>query len=325
MIEVRQVSKQFNKRTVVSDISFSVEEKQTLVILGSSGSGKTTTLKMLNRLIEPDSGQILIQGKNILQQPAEELRRKMGYVIQHTGLFPHYTVAENIAIVPRLLKWPEEDIKKRIHHLLETLGLPPGQFAARYPHELSGGQQQRIGLARALAANPPVLLMDEPFGALDPLIRHAIRQEFLNLDELKEKTIVMVTHDVTEAVLLADHICLMHEGKLLQCGTARELLFQPASFYVKEFFDQNRFQLERMVYTLADILPRLTFIETLAENHLPVFESTTTLWQVLNQLQSQNSGLIGIRHQSGIFYTPLSQLLGFMPEMPLKQSGKSST
>jgi osmoprotectant transport system ATP-binding protein len=314
MIEVRQVSKQFGNRLVVSDISFTVQEKETLILLGSSGSGKTTTLKMINRLIEPDSGEILIGGKNVLHQPVEQLRRSIGYVIQQTGLFPHYTVAENIAIVPQLLKWSKEAIKTRTHELLETLGLPPAQFAARYPHELSGGQQQRVGLARALAANPPVLLMDEPFGALDPVIRHTIRQEFLNLDELKDKTIVMVTHDVTEAVLLADHICLLQEGKILQTGTARELLLQPANRLVKEFFDQNRFQLERMVYTLADIFPRLDFTPT-PHTNVPVFDSTSTLWQVLNEVQHGKAAILGIRHQSQVLYTPVRQLLSFMPEI----------
>jgi osmoprotectant transport system ATP-binding protein len=313
MIEVRQVSKQFGNRPVVAEISFSVQEKETLVILGSSGSGKTTTLKMLNRLIEPDSGEIFIQGQNILRQPVEQLRRSMGYVIQQTGLFPHYTVAENIAIVPQLLKWSKDAIQKRIHHLLETLGLPPAHFAARYPHELSGGQQQRVGLARALAASPPILLMDEPFGALDPIIRHSIRQEFLNLEELKDKTIVMVTHDVTEAVLLADHICLMNEGKILQSGTARQLLLQPVSTMVKEFFDHNRFQLERMVYTLADIFPQLIFTSTIP-NATPVYDSASTLWQVLNASQHENSGVIGIRHQSQVYYVAIAQLLGFMPD-----------
>ncbi|QHT69551.1 ATP-binding cassette domain-containing protein [Rhodocytophaga rosea] len=321
MIEVRQVSRQFGNRPVVSDISFTVKEKETLVLLGSSGSGKTTTLKMLNRLIEPDSGEILIGGKNVLHQPLEQLRRSIGYVIQQTGLFPHYTVAENIAIVPHLLKWSKEAIKQRVKHLLETLGLPPAQFAARYPHELSGGQQQRVGLARALAANPPILLMDEPFGALDPVIRHNIRQEFLNLEELKDKTIVMVTHDVTEAVLLANQICLLSEGKILQTGTARELLLQPVNTLGKEFFDQNRFQLERMVYTLADIFPRLTFTPT-PDTHVPVFDSELTLWEILNKDQYDKTGIIGIRQQSQLYYVPVTQLLSFMPEADLLNSRK---
>jgi osmoprotectant transport system ATP-binding protein len=313
MIEVRQVSKQFGNRPVVSDISFTVPKKETLVLLGSSGSGKTTTLKMLNRLIEPDSGEILIGGENILDQPVEQLRRNMGYVIQQTGLFPHYTVAQNIAIVPQLLKWSKEAIQKRTNDLLETLGLPPAQFAARYPHQLSGGQQQRIGLARALAANPPVLLMDEPFGALDPVIRHNIRQEFLNLDELKDKTIVMVTHDVTEAVMLADQICLMNKGKILQTGTARQLLIEPEGMLVKEFFDQNRFQLERMVFTLADVFSRLTFTSA-STTDIPVFDSATSLWQVLNGIQSGKTDIIGIRYQSEVYYTSVTELLSFMPE-----------
>jgi osmoprotectant transport system ATP-binding protein len=312
MIQVRQVSRRFGNDIAVSDISFTVQERDTLVILGSSGSGKTTTLKMLNRLIEPDSGEICINGRNILHQPLEELRRNMGYVIQQTGLFPHYTVEENISIVPRLLKWPTGKVKERTRHLLETLGLPVKEFAARYPHELSGGQQQRVGLARALAANPPILLMDEPFGALDPVIRHNIRQEFLNLEELKDKTTILVTHDVTEAVLLASQICLMHQGVIQQMGTARELLLQPANSFVKAFFDQNRFQLERMVFSLADIWPYLHFVESEGGN-VPIFDSKQSIWQVLNQIQPSDSKFISIRHQSEVYCVPVRQIMDFMP------------
>lgn len=310
MIEVRQVSKKFGGTAAVSDVSFQVAERETLVILGSSGSGKTTLLKMLNRLIEPDSGEIWMNGSNIRSQQIEELRRNMGYVIQHSGLFPHYTVAENVGIVPRLLKWPVFKITARTYQLLETLGLPPAQFAHRYPHELSGGQQQRVGLARALAANPPVLLMDEPFGALDPVIRHIIRQEFLSLDELKDKTTILVTHDVTEAMLLANRICLMDQGGMQQIGTAKELLLQPANHIVKNFFDQNRFQLERMVYTLADILPWLS-ISPKEDKNAPVFEAGLSLWHILNQVQHSSTECIGIRKESQVMYVPLAQILGF--------------
>src|SRR6185312_2186063 len=206
----------------VDNISFEVKEHENLILLGTSGCGKTTTLKMVNRLIEPSSGRIFIDGKNVLGQTPESLRLGIGYVLQNTGLFPHYTVSENIAIVPQLLKWDKKRIEKRVSELLEKLHLS-NEYLNVYPHELSGGQQQRVGLARALVADPPVLLMDEPFGALDNVTRAKIHAEFKALDELKSKTIIMVTHDVQEAFELGDRICLMDKGKVVQNGTPAEL------------------------------------------------------------------------------------------------------
>ena len=198
---------------------------------------------MINRLIEPTSGNIFINGQNILEQPPEELRRGIGYVLQNNGLFPHYTVAENIAVVPQLLKWDKKQTDKRIHELLEKLHLDRSYLNV-YPKELSGGQQQRVGLARALVADPPVLLMDEPFGALDNVTRAKIQAEFKALDELKRKTIIMVTHDVLEAFELGDRICLMDKGKIVQCGTPAELLFHPKNDFVSGFLKEQRLQLE---------------------------------------------------------------------------------
>jgi osmoprotectant transport system ATP-binding protein len=310
MIKVEQVSKKFGNHFAVAEVSFSVISGETMVILGSSGSGKTTVLKMLNRLLEPTSGKIYIDSKEISTQEPEDLRRGIGYVIQQTGLFPHYTVEENIALVPTLLKWPLSKIKKRTAQLLEILGMPPVQFATKYPHQLSGGQQQRIGLARALAANPPIILMDEPFGALDPVTRHRIRQEFLQLDELKGKTTILVTHDVMEAILLADAICLMDKGKIQQIGTAKELLFQPANAFVQEFFNHNRFQLHLMVHTLEDILLDLTLMNE-HRTDLPVFDSSVSLWEVINNIPENNTTpkLIGIRHHDTVRFTNLDEIL----------------
>ncbi|MEO8886917.1 MAG: ATP-binding cassette domain-containing protein [Mucilaginibacter sp.] len=243
MIKVNQLSKVFGKVKAVDDISFEVKEGENLVLLGTSGCGKTTTLKMLNRLIEPTSGQIFINGKNILEQQPEELRRGIGYVLQNNGLFPHYTVAENIAIVPQLLKWDKAKTDKRINELIEKLHLSV-DYLDKYPNQLSGGQQQRVGLARALVADPPVLLMDEPFGALDNVTRSKIHGEFKVMDELKRKTIIMVTHDVQEAFELGDRICLMDNGKIVQSGTPAELLFKPANDFVKGFLKDQRLQLE---------------------------------------------------------------------------------
>jgi osmoprotectant transport system ATP-binding protein len=226
MIKVEHLVKTFGSAKAVNGISFEVAEGETLALLGTSGCGKTTTLKMLNRLIEPNSGTIYINGKNILEENPELLRRGIGYVLQNNGLFPHYTVAENIAIVPQLLKWDKAKTDKRINELLGKLHLTKEHLNA-YPSELSGGQQQRIGLARALVADPPLLLMDEPFGALDNVTRSKIHGEFKALDELKRKTIILVTHDVQEAFELADRIALMDKGKIVQIGTPAELLFAP--------------------------------------------------------------------------------------------------
>src|SRR5882762_9148153 len=243
MIKVQKLSKYFGKVKAVDEISFEVKEHENLILLGTSGCGKTTTLKMINRLIEPASGNIFIDGKNIFEQSPEILRRGIGYVLQNNGLFPHYTVAENIAIVPQLLKWDKKRIENRVAELLEKLHLTP-DYLRLYPNELSGGQQQRVGLARALVADPAVLLMDEPFGALDNVTRSKIHAEFKALDELKRKTIIMVTHDVQEAFELGDHICLMDQGKIVQDGTPADLLFNPKNNFVKAFLQEQRLQLE---------------------------------------------------------------------------------
>ncbi|HVW59818.1 MAG TPA: ATP-binding cassette domain-containing protein [Puia sp.] len=243
MIEAKNVTKTFDGHTAVDNVSFTVKKGETLVLLGRSGSGKTTLLKMINRLIEPGSGEIRIDGRSTKDGSPEELRRKIGYVFQNTGLFPHYTIEGNIAIVPRLLGWEKEKIRERIFSLMEKLGLP-ATYLSSYPHQLSGGQQQRVGLARALAADPPILLMDEPFGALDPITRVSLQKDFKELDELQRKTIILVTHDVQEAFGLADRICLMDKGRIIQAGEPRELLFHPADEYVKNFFDDQRFLLE---------------------------------------------------------------------------------
>jgi len=201
---------------------------------------------MINRLIGPSSGEIYIDGTNIHERQPEELRKKIGYVFQNTGLFPHYTIAENIAIVPRLLGWDKQKIQQRAVSLMEKLHLP-GEYLSYYPQQLSGGQQQRVGLARALAADPPVLLMDEPFGALDPLTRASVKKDFKQLDELKNKTIVLVTHDVQEAFELGHRICLMDKGRIIQAGRPEDLLFRPSEDYVREFFEDQRFQLEASI------------------------------------------------------------------------------
>ncbi|MFD2571767.1 ABC transporter ATP-binding protein [Spirosoma soli] len=236
MIEVRNVTKQFASHTAVNNVSLSVARGETLVLLGTSGCGKTTTLKMMNRLIEPSGGSILIDGIDVRRESGPELRRRIGYVIQDGGLFPHYTVAEAIATVPKLLGWEPSAILERTRELMAKLQLPETALN-RYPAELSGGQRQRVGLARALAARPPVVLMDEPFGALDPFTRRHVRRELFGLSELKETTVVLVTHDVSEALELADRIALMNQGSIVQIGPPDELLHNPATDFVKDFLD----------------------------------------------------------------------------------------
>lgn len=228
------VTKRYHDRAVVDNLTLSIPTGETLVLLGTSGCGKTTTLQLLNRLIDADSGTVEINGLDVRRQEPHLLRRSIGYVIQDAGLFPHYTVAENMAVVPRLLDWETDRIRQRTQELLLMLRLPE-IVLTRFPDQLSGGQRQRIGLARALAADPPIILMDEPFGALDPITRAAIRREFRELEALQRKTIVLVTHDVREAVNLGDRIALMDAGRIVQLGTPNELQEQPATDFVKEY------------------------------------------------------------------------------------------
>lgn len=294
MIIVEQLSKYFDRVKAVDGISFSVKEHENLVLLGTSGCGKTTTLKMINRLIEPSAGKILIDGKNILEQSPEILRRGIGYVLQNNGLFPHYTVAENISIVPQLLKWDSKRIEKRVSELIEKLHLSPEQLKA-YPNELSGGQQQRVGLARALVADPLILLMDEPFGALDNVTRSKIQAEFKELDELKRKTIIMVTHDVQEAFELGDRICLMDKGKIIQISTPAELLFNPANTFVVDFLKEQRLQLEFRSVKIKDLWHLLSASkEKSAGQVLPL---DTNVWAALQKLSLNKSGVLHITHQ----------------------------
>jgi len=238
MIEFDGVSRAFNGKAAVKDLSLQVAKGEFCVLLGTSGSGKSTALKMINRLVEFDSGEIRFAGESIRQLDARTLRRRMGYAIQSIGLFPHWTVRKNIATVPVLLGWSRAQIDERIAALLALLKLD-AQLLNRYPHQLSGGQQQRVGVARALAADPEVLLMDEPFGALDPVTRGVLQQEMLRIHRLSGRTIVLVTHDIDEALTLADRIVLMDNGEIVQQGRPAELLTQPKNDFVRDFFGRS--------------------------------------------------------------------------------------
>ncbi|WGF87066.1 ABC transporter ATP-binding protein [Marinivivus vitaminiproducens] len=234
MIEIENLTKRYDATTVVDGVSLTVERGTITVIVGTSGSGKTTLMRMVNRLVEPTSGAVRIDGRETTAIPSHELRRHIGYAIQNHGLFPHRTVGQNIGTVPTLLGWEEKRIRARVEELLSLFQLDPGAFADRYPHELSGGQQQRVGVARALAAEPKVLLMDEPFGALDPIIRAKAQEDLLAIQRRFGVTVVLVTHDMEEAIHLGDRIAVMDGGRLLQYAEPTEILTRPATEFVDE-------------------------------------------------------------------------------------------
>lgn len=239
MITFKNVSKSYGRQIVLDDISFEIKQGEFVVLIGPSGCGKTTTLKMINRLIEPDSGEIYINGTNIMKKNPVELRRSIGYVIQQIGLFPNMTVEQNIAVVPKLLKYPKERWKAIVRELLELVNLPYEENAHKYPSELSGGQQQRIGVLRALAASPPIVLMDEPFGALDPITRECLQEEVKKIQKKLKKTIVFVTHDMEEALKMADTIIFMNKGKIVQMASPEEMLRNPADNIVRDFMGRH--------------------------------------------------------------------------------------
>jgi osmoprotectant transport system ATP-binding protein len=239
MIELIDVSKKYQGRTAVSHLDLTIDSGTLTVLIGPSGCGKTTTLKMINRLIAPDNGEVRVKGRPVASFDPVALRRSIGYVIQDVGLFPHLSVAENIAVVPRLLKWERRRIEERVPQVLDLVTLDPG-FAPMYPHELSGGEKQRVGLARALAADPDILLMDEPFGAIDSINRTRLQDVLLDVQERIRKTIVFVTHDINEAIKLGDRIAVLRGGSLVQHDTAARLLLQPADSFVEQLLGRDR-------------------------------------------------------------------------------------
>ena len=259
MIELKNIVKTFDgKNNVVDNLDLKIHNGEFMVLIGESGCGKTTSMKMINRLIEPTSGTIEIDGQDIKSMDKIELRRKIGYVIQKVGLFPHMTVGQNIELIPTLNKWDETEKKKRAYELLELVDLPPEQYYNRYPNELSGGQQQRIGVARALAVDPEIILMDEPFSALDPITREQLQQEMLKLQDELHKTIVFVTHDMDEAIKLGDRIAVMKDGKIIQCDTPEEILKNPINEFIEYFVGKDRLWKTPEMLLAKDIMNKKT-------------------------------------------------------------------
>lgn len=324
MIEVTHLTKKFGEITAVKGVSFSVPTGKTLALVGTSGCGKTTTLKMINRLIEPTEGQVLVNGEDIMAHAPEAIRRKIGYVIQNIGLFPHFTIEENVALVPKLLGWDAEKTRKRVYELLDRLKLSPENFVDRYPHELSGGQRQRVGIARALAGDPPIVLMDEPFGALDPITRRAVRADFRELEELSSKTVIIVTHDVEEAFEMADTVCILDKGSVQQIDSPKDLLFRPANDFVREFLADKSLQLEFRTIRIADLFDELPEGESLPTDSVEI-KAESSIFDAMAQLTrfstSQSSAYTTINDQRrtydlsslmDVFYRTLSDWKKFL-------------
>jgi osmoprotectant transport system ATP-binding protein len=240
MIRLKQLTRRYEETIAVNGLSLEIGKGQVCVLIGRSGCGKTTTLRMINRLIEPTSGRIFIDGRDTASINAEKLRLSIGYAIQSVGLFPHMTVFGNIAVVPQLLHWEKKRITRRVEELLELVGLKPAEYARKYPNKLSGGEAQRIGVARALAADPPIMLMDEPFGAVDPLTRERLQAQFIHIQQEVKKTIVLVTHDLDEAIRLADRIAIMESGRLVQYDSPEVVLSSPRNKFVRDFVGADR-------------------------------------------------------------------------------------
>lgn len=254
MIRLAGVSKRYpgaGAGWAVHDVTLAIERGELIAVLGESGSGKTTLVRMINRLIDPDAGSVHVGGRDVREVDPVVLRRSIGYVIQQIGLFPHWTIAQNVATVPRLLAWDEARIAKRVDELLHLVGMDPGVYRDRFPRELSGGQRQRVGVARALAADPPVMLMDEPFGAIDPITRARLQDEFLNILRTLERTVVFVTHDIDEALKMGDRIAIMRDGELVQYDTPEAILAHPADAFVESFTGSDR-ALRRLALVRAE-------------------------------------------------------------------------
>ncbi|MFC5827131.1 ABC transporter ATP-binding protein [Nonomuraea insulae] len=310
-IELRALTKHYQGQPApaVDHISLDIPAGELVVFVGPSGCGKTTTMKMINRLVEPTSGEIHIGGQDVLSLDPDELRRHIGYAIQQVGLFPHQTVAQNIGLVPKLLGWPADRIAARVEELLALVSLEPSTFRDRYPRQLSGGQQQRVGVARALAADPPVMLMDEPFGATDPITREHLQNEFVKLQKQLRKTIIFVTHDFEEAIKLGDRIAVLREGShVAQYDTPAAILAAPADDYVAGFIGQDATLKRLALLRVEDI----TATEPLPDSHLPQVAADASLREALDLMMAH--GTDRCSSPTGVLtYTALCEALGTRP------------
>ncbi|MFL5704763.1 MAG: ABC transporter ATP-binding protein [Ktedonobacteraceae bacterium] len=297
-IVFREITKKFPgaSKPAVDAVSFEVQEGNTCMLVGTSGSGKTTLLRMVNRLIEPTSGEILIDGKNVLTENPIELRRRIGYVIQQVGLFPHMTIAENVRVTAEIAGgWTKKQLAERADELLELVGLPPNEYRSRFPRQLSGGQQQRVGLARALATDPAILLMDEPFGALDAITRARMQDELLRVQHDVQKTILFVSHDIEEAFKLGDQIAVLSEGKLIQLGTPVELLAHPANNFVSKLVGGENILRQLQYLPVSDALDKQPGAVSSAHwGDIPTCSSDATLLEAMLKLLETNASALAV-------------------------------
>ena len=295
MIEFQNTSKSYDGIKAVDGLSLTIARGEFVVLIGPSGSGKTTALQLINRLLDHDSGRILFEGKEIYSFNVRDLRRRMGYAIQSVGLFPHWTVERNIATVPQLLGWERSRIDQRVTELLTLFAMDPAIFRTRYPHQLSGGQQQRVGVARALAADPAVLLMDEPFGALDPVTRAALQLEMKRVHEGSGKTIVLVTHDIDEALLLASKVVVLDRGRVVQVGSPLELLSKPANDFVADFI--GRADRGIKLLSLRAVEPYVSSAP--AAPDAPSIAITATVREAVSCMAAAGVAVLGVRNSDG--------------------------
>jgi osmoprotectant transport system ATP-binding protein len=295
IIKFENTRKSYGGDAAIADFNLEIQKGELLVLLGPSGSGKSTVLKMVNRMVNHDEGQIFFHDQEINRYNLQDLRRRMGYAIQSVGLFPHRTVAQNIATVPKLLGWDTQSVQARVNELLTLLAMDPKQYAARYPHQLSGGQQQRIGVARALAADPDVLLMDEPFGALDPVTRSSLQVTLKQIQQSTGKTILFVTHDIDEALLLATRIVLLNQGRIVQVGTPHQLLQQPANDFVVNFLGRADLGLQQL--SLRSIEPYVKAIEGTPPQH--VIAHSVSLREAISRMATLHVSALSVVKEDG--------------------------
>jgi osmoprotectant transport system ATP-binding protein len=307
-VRMRGVGRQFGSRWILRDFALEVPAGQTLALIGPSGSGKTTVLRLINRLLECSEGSIHVFGRDVREGDPAELRRGIGYVIQEIGTFPHYTVEKNVGVVPALLGWSRERIRARTHELLELVGLPASEFANRFPHQLSGGQRQRVGFARALAADPPLVLLDEPFAALDLVTREGLQREFGRLARALHKTFLVVTHDIFEAVRIAERIVVLDAGRIVRDASPRDLVRHPASPVVEALLGAHRYQLGLMTVSLdeaaLDTAPAPAARDAALE--LP---GSVSVWEALSQLSSSGARAVRVTGAAGARVLSREQLL----------------